>query len=380
MDLEKNQTMTEDQQQQVFLPPPVMVEDDLSIADQEEQQQMAANNNDISIGSGNNQFVLDMATMEDSAEEAAGLRKPQRKMTSTSEATSVTATSSYLDDRTGTDDYYDDNLVKPRLGLGSLDETPEASCMEGEGECDNNNDDEMEDKVPDSCCYTWFKRIFCFFIIFGSLAFFTILIGAAIEKKGYSQKEGTAHLYQNPQVCAVHDPLTDTQGLTIDSVADAHEANLKVAHCGDCGACSTAEDMRIMSETAESLTGDTTRCAFKIFLGIKAVEKCMEDRVGFTPACEDCWLDNISCSFKSCKFSCIKYKLFRQDNNNDDGSGNSELNDCLKCDERMCGPGFIECSGSNRRRMGIVSDIGRNSDTEQCTSSDVDWMTLFQKT
>ena len=44
----------------------------------------------------------------------------------------------------------------------------------------------------------------------------------------------------------------------------------------------------------------------------------MEQNVGFTPGCRDCWLDNIQCSFNYCKFTCIKYKMFRQQNNNGD--------------------------------------------------------------
>jgi hypothetical protein len=96
------------------------------------------------------------------------------------------------------------------------------------------------------------------------------------------------------------------------------------------------------------------------------------ERVGFSPSCEDCWLQNINCSFKSCKFTCIKHKLSGIDKNNND---KNELNDCLKCDERMCGPAFIECSGANRRRMGIISDIGREAQ-DQCTTVAFEWKSL----
>ena len=69
--------------------------------------------------------------------------------------------------------------------------------------------------------------------------------------------------------------------------------------------------------------------------------------------------------------------MFRQDNNDNDDE--QALNDCLSCDERMCGETFTLCSGSNRRRMGIISDIGRDADTEQCTAVDVDWKKLAQE-
>ena len=43
-----------------------------------------------------------------------------------------------------------------------------------------------------------------------------------------------------------------------------------------------------------------------------------------------------------------------------------KLNECLECDEKLCGPNFLHCAGANRRRLGIVSDIARDDD-EQCS-------------
>ena len=360
---------------------------------------VSSGNSDSNNDNSANQYVMDMSRWEASTVDESGAPKRARKMTSTSDATSVTAASSFLDEGGVDDDGCAQggeagSLVrKPRLD--SLDELP--MNMEEDYECDGTNHSEKEevdvDVEPDSCCYVWFKRIFLFLVIFASISFFVVLIGAAVEKKAFDGKEGTAHLYELPQVCGGHDEDLSFYGnvtqpqqqqldssaftmlTTFDSAQEASDAGVNVAHCGSCGSCSTPHDLSIMAHTTESLTRDSTRCAFKIFLGRKAVEKCMEELVGFTPACEDCWLDNIGCSFKACKFTCIKYKLFRQDNN--DGESD-DLNDCLKCDERMCGEDFTVCSGSNRRRMGIISDIGRNADTEQCTAVDVDWASLSQ--
>lgn len=302
------------------------------------------------INSNDNMQTLDMNL------DNGGITTEKRPRTMT-DSTSVTAGVS-LDGSADQEEFASTQMKPP---MESLHETTDDDC------------DLSQESIPvESRCWIWFKRILLFFVLFGIVGFASVMIGARIERKKFANAEGTTHLYQSPNVCGLQDPLSDEMGIIYNSVEEAHDDGAKIAHCGDCGSCSSAHDMEIMSRTKESLTRDSTRCAFKSFLGRASVEKCMEERIGFTPACEDCWMDNIFCSFKACKFTCIKYKLFRQDNNNGD-----ELNDCLKCDERMCGPQFIQCSGANRRRMGIVSDIGRNFDDEQCKSTDVNWNTIF---
>jgi hypothetical protein len=52
------------------------------------------------------------------------------------------------------------------------------------------------------------------------------------------------------------------------------------------------------------------------------------------------------------------------------------LNQCLQCDEKMSGPGFVTCSGVACRRLGIESEIERNPE-EQCPVVDIDWVSYF---
>eukprot|EP00594_Rhizosolenia_setigera_P018254 CAMPEP_0178975390 /NCGR_PEP_ID=MMETSP0789-20121207/23107_1 /TAXON_ID=3005 /ORGANISM="Rhizosolenia setigera, Strain CCMP 1694" /LENGTH=121 /DNA_ID=CAMNT_0020664073 /DNA_START=201 /DNA_END=566 /DNA_ORIENTATION=+ len=104
--------------------------------------------------------------------------------------------------------------------------------------------------------------------------------------------------------------------------------------------------------------------------GREGAARCMKEEVGFTKACEECWIDNIECTFSNCMFTCIKSNvLVGESNNNDD----DELNDCLYCDEVMCGEKFTLCAGANRRRAGIESDIDRD-DGELCESVDHGWL------
>lgn len=214
----------------------------------------------------------------------------------------------------------------------------------------------------------WSIGFFAFIAFLALLVMAIIFIGARVEAKSVRDTPETKALYiKTSEVCGLDnfDKL-----MTFKDATSARDSGSAVAHCGSCGQCSTVQDMEIMGQTKNSLTRDSTKCALKIFLGgTSAVAKCLEERVGFTPPCQDCWVDNIQCTFKSCKFTCLRSRLLGEGNNNGDG----KLNSCLQCDEKMCGPEFLSCSGANRRRMGVVSDIARDAKDEQCKQSDIDW-------
>ena len=150
---------------------------------------------------------------------------------------------------------------------------------------------------------------------------------------------------------------------TIREQVDAMNQGMEILHCGECGRCSNHNDIQVMKNTHKTLTKTVTGCAIQgLLLGDKAAEKCLEKKVGFTPACSSCWSDNIRCTRKKCRFTCIKSLISKEPNNHD----GMDLNPCLECDERLCGPTFIECAGANRRRLGIESDIKRNKEQELC--------------
>eukprot|EP00128_Syssomonas_multiformis_P007819 Colp12_sorted_trinity150504_noHs@2719 len=128
------------------------------------------------------------------------------------------------------------------------------------------------------------------------------------------------------------------------------------------------------NRTRNTLTEFTRRCAIVYTLfGEKAANNCM-DKVGMTAGCQQCWIDNIKCDRHSkCFKICIVSSLLRKPDNKPDGS----LNDCLQCDEDVCGPPFIACAGANRRKSGIRSDIGRPN--EQVWEGD-DWQPTSSST
>jgi hypothetical protein len=207
--------------------------------------------------------------------------------------------------------------------------------------------------------------IVALFILFLIILF----VGASIEKGHVDDAPSTLYFYETATVCAVN---STGELQTYPTLKSAHNKSSSVAHCGDCGHCSNPVDIQIYDDTKDSLTETSTNCATRAFFGgSAAVFSCFHEQVGFTKDCNDCWVDNVMCDMSKCVFTCIQMLMFGGSNNDGDG----DLNDCLKCDEKRCGPAFIECSGANRRRSGIVSMIGRTDD-EVCKKVDEGWMDL----
>jgi len=200
-----------------------------------------------------------------------------------------------------------------------------------------------------------------------------LLIGSAVEKGRVDKAPSTDWLYATPEVCATNS--TQARPVTYASLAAAHAAGAKVAHCGGCGQCRNAQDIGIYRDTRNTLTATATSCAMRAFLGRSHVSECFADKVGFSPTCNDCWTNKVMCDLRSCTFTCLQMIIFRQKNNvaAEAAEQGRDLNACLLCDEKLCGAAFTLCAGANRRRAGIVSDIGRDESSEQCTKVDTGW-------
>jgi hypothetical protein len=139
--------------------------------------------------------------------------------------------------------------------------------------------------------------------------------------------------------------------------AEAAKGRTRPLHGGSCGACSNPRDIGVYRRTAGSLTELARACAAAgVLFGERAAAACLELGAGLSPACNDCWAANMSCTAAQCLEPCLR----RLGGPNNDELG--ALNECLACDERRCGPAFIRCAGVNRRRAGIESDIRRPPD------------------
>ncbi|CAF0842301.1 unnamed protein product [Didymodactylos carnosus] len=131
-------------------------------------------------------------------------------------------------------------------------------------------------------------------------------------------------------------------------------------HGGYCGACSSHQDINIFNITRNNMTNIATKCAVKyVLFGKNSAIRCMNKTVALSIECTECWVENMGCDAAHCMTKCAIDRILHVNNTKPDGS----LNDCLACDEGYCGKPFIVCSGANRRRSGIMSDIDRPQDT-----------------
>ena len=148
-------------------------------------------------------------------------------------------------------------------------------------------------------------------------------------------------------------------GVTYSTVEMARKKGGGVMHCGACGACSTYHDIELYKITKENLTAVSRSCAWKSVFSKSKARKCMDEKVGFTSKCMDCWMENILCDRKHCLAVCLESMLKNESYVDEHGN----LNKCLQCDEDKCGPAFKKCAGANRRRSCIASDIFRDQST-----------------
>jgi hypothetical protein len=225
-------------------------------------------------------------------------------------------------------------------------------------------------------------------IQYGLLTFVVLIlilwIGSEFEERHVNKARDTIYLYEAPDVCGLVGGknltnATSTSDIVLSlttfpnaSAANATE-NTLVAHCGTCGSCSNPNDVNIYDETKDTLFKDTVHCAKRALIwGRKTATSCMKETVQFTSDCTDCWVENIMCDLRYCVFVCLWHSIFFEV---ESGGPSKKLNRCTNCDEKRCGPKFVQCAGANRRRSGIISDIDRDLDEEVCTEVEKEWWT-----
>lgn len=200
------------------------------------------------------------------------------------------------------------------------------------------------------CAYCSCVSIACFAVFM-----LVCVVGRAIERSSWEKVPDTDNLYDTKRVCG---RINVTEATYPNMTTYQQQSSDPPVHCGDCGYCSNTNDVRIYRETKNTLTKTATHCALHVFYGGReSVRQCFHDEVGFTDGCNECWTENVLCNRNDCQFTCLLSIMSGENNNRDSG----ELNPCLLCDERMCGPDFLRCAGANRRRAGVESDIKREA-------------------
>lgn len=135
----------------------------------------------------------------------------------------------------------------------------------------------------------------------------------------------------------------------------ARTVGFKVTHYGNCGTCSTLQDLEVYRKKTD-LTGDVRKCSLLLIQKALAVN-CLKN-IGFSDYCAETWYYNMVNTGRKCFFVCMISWLKRENYNNPDGS----LNTCLRCDEEESGPVFKYYAGRTRRNSGIESEIRRPKD------------------
>jgi hypothetical protein len=185
------------------------------------------------------------------------------------------------------------------------------------------------------------------------IASIALILGEEQERKVWAEAPSTLHLYTTEETCK------DPSG--------------HVLNCGHCGPCSNIHDIKIYHDTRTTLTGVMTDCTRGDFMFHQDAYTCLKEQAGMTDGCTECWVLNYKCSIQNCIRTCIKHRYFPflpSLNPWDSGL----LDPCFACDEKLCGPAFVDCAGANRRRVGVESDIERDMHLEMCNKVDWDWI------
>ena len=214
-------------------------------------------------------------------------------------------------------------------------------------------------------------------------AYIYLIVEEGRELQVWEKAPNTLSLYSTAEVCVEHDESSvNDDGSTRRTMTRSEEGrseNSHILNCGHCGKCSNRQDINIYNLTRETLTGITTDCVKGGLFRCRNtdyIKQCFQEQSQLTAPCVDCWMLNVDCNWKYCFNTCVKQKVrpFRWLPSLYRRKHDSPMDPCLECDERMCGPPFIECAGANRRRVGVVSDIQRNVELEVCKKVDWDYI------
>jgi hypothetical protein len=180
--------------------------------------------------------------------------------------------------------------------------------------------------------------------------------------------------YNDGPVCAFNNQGAKSNITTFATPGAANDAGFRVLHCGECGACSTWQNLKANWVTRKDLASLSQACAKKLlFGGYEAAVQCHLDTIGFDENCTACWITDEMCARDHCVFIFLQANLINSVGSFAVGPGTITS---ATCDEAMCGPTFVPCSGATRRRMDIKSDIARPTD-QQCQLVQANWTDLF---
>ena len=142
---------------------------------------------------------------------------------------------------------------------------------------------------------------------------------------------------------------------TFESLSALIRAGAQLTHYGQCGLCSTLQDLAVYIENPD-LTEPVRACGLQGFTGgPEAQLECIKV-LGFTTPCAQIWSYNTSHTGTVCRDICLS--LLSAPYHEADGSPNA----CILCDEEKSGPVFKAVAGRTRRNSGLPTALCRPCD------------------
>jgi hypothetical protein len=133
---------------------------------------------------------------------------------------------------------------------------------------------------------------------------------------------------------------------------EAEEAGAIPTHSGECGLCSTLNNLAVYAGNGD-LTTPVRECGLTgVREGDQANIDCLLE-LGFDLPCAQIWFYNTRHTRTECGRPC--FAALNDPYHFPDG----RLNDCLQCDEDKAGPVFKKFAGRTRRNSGLATAICR---------------------
>jgi hypothetical protein len=142
------------------------------------------------------------------------------------------------------------------------------------------------------------------------------------------------------------------------TLEEAQAEGLRVTHAGNCGACSSLQDLSIYMTIGTQLRQEATACGIRGRVNGDADGRLCYRELGFTDACANIWQYNSANTNRECIQSCAA--LFVGDFPTNGPPPQCLLDECLVCDEEFSGPIFQRYAGRTRRNSGLLSGIARS--------------------
>ena len=185
--------------------------------------------------------------------------------------------------------------------------------------------------------------------------------GVVVDRLNENIPLGYPFILKNTTVCT-------TDGRTLPEAT----SEIGVLHCSSCGACSSLDDVQALYNVRANVSAAVGPCIMRyVYAGAQSDVRCMEERVGFSRGCAECWVRDHECLMAHCHKECVlgglfRYKsmiesvLFPSSPVGEIASTHTTEDACLLCMDHYCTKPFIDECGTNRRTAGVYSDSERD--------------------